>query len=212
MTTENIPEDFQFHNRHTVGEKILLMRYNPAAASCTVGTGLFVPRFLPWEQVLNQNTPLYLKELVVTERHAVPGDWDDKPQHTGFVARDHVGQLWYNQYPRASYGQLNDIGDTRWTHSMFRCAYDHRKQDLYDALPVRDYGQYEEVTRRLDGMLHAVSPTSCFVLKDPGLRQALAKHYEWLVRTIEKMANVTIEKHVLFQEHPDLITHRVVWK
>lgn len=213
MTTENLPADFEFHNRYRVGEKILLMRYNPQGSADTIKKGLFVPPFLPWEQVLSTTaSPLYLKELVVTERHAVPGDWDDNLRATGFIAQAHDGAQWYNQYPRASYGQVSDTQDGRWVHAMLKSKCDAVTESLLDALPSRDYGIYEDTERRLDNIWGAVNPKSAFVIKDSDKRQALAKHYDWLIKTIEKMARVTVEKRVIFESHPDLIGHRVLWK
>jgi hypothetical protein len=213
MTTENLPADFGFHNRYRVAEKILLMRYNPQGSPDTIKKGLRVPTFLPWEQVLSTTAPpLYFKELVVTERHAVPDDWGDKIQATGFIAQSHDGARWYNQYPRASYGQVSDVQDSRWVHAMLKGRCDEVSESLMDALPSRDYGIYEDVGRRLDDIWHAVNAKGIFVIKDSDKHKAMVKHYEWLIKTIEKMAKVTIEKRVIFADHPDLISHRVIWK
>lgn len=51
--------------------------------------------------------------LVVTEQHAVPSHFypDGEKSHTGYVLTDPDGDVWYNQYPAASYGQLDDSSD-----------------------------------------------------------------------------------------------------
>jgi hypothetical protein len=53
-----------------------------------------------------------VKLLEVAAHHKVPSEWDENPEHDGFVLRE-VGsdQMWHNQYPRAVYGQLDDSYD-----------------------------------------------------------------------------------------------------
>ena len=55
-----------------------------------------------------------LKILKCIEHHKVRGDYDKEdmePQYDGFVFLDQEGIRWYNQYPRASYGQTNDAAN-----------------------------------------------------------------------------------------------------
>lgn len=46
--------------------------------------------------------------LTISKHHRVPGDFSDKIEYDGFQAVDTNGDIWNNQYPRASYGQLDD--------------------------------------------------------------------------------------------------------
>ena len=69
-------------------------------------------------------TPVLKTELIrltVVEHHKVPGEWSDALEYDGYVLRDDNGALWYNQYPYASYGQLDDSYDR-----VFRRAELHR--------------------------------------------------------------------------------------
>jgi hypothetical protein len=66
---------------------------------------MFMSRFVPWEDTLKEIKVIGLK---CTEHHKVPGEWDDKKVHDGFVFKSEDGKEYYNQYPIAVYGQLDD--------------------------------------------------------------------------------------------------------
>lgn len=67
-------------------------------------------------------------ELTVTEHHKVRGDFDSdqkKPKYDGFILTDKEGNIWHNQYPRASYGQVSDESDRRFVrHLEDKSQYD----------------------------------------------------------------------------------------
>ena len=58
-------------------------------------------------------TPTDIKfiKLTVKEHHKVPGDYDDEVKYDGYILAADDGTIFTNQYPRASYGQLDDRGD-----------------------------------------------------------------------------------------------------
>ena len=69
-------------------------------------------------------TPVLKTEVIrltVIEHHKVPGEWSDALEYDGYVLQDENGARWYNQYPYASYGQLDDSYDR-----VFRRAELHR--------------------------------------------------------------------------------------
>lgn len=85
------------------------------------GSSRFGSLYLPWEDKL---TSLRILSAKCIEHHRVPGEWDDVVQYDGFVFEETddcvmpghpyvAGRLWHNQYPRASYGQLDDSNDRR---------------------------------------------------------------------------------------------------
>ncbi len=67
---------------------------------------------IPWENTIAATA---IRHMVCVEHHKVP--WDQDPdgdiKYDGFVFDDQQGHKWYNQYPRASYGQLTDTADGR---------------------------------------------------------------------------------------------------
>jgi len=68
-------------------------------------------------------------ELLVKEHHKVAWEYDEAKElkHDGYLLQDKEGFQWANQYPRASYGQLSTISDSRFT------LY-HPSPDEYDKL------------------------------------------------------------------------------
>lgn len=74
----------------------------------THGTALY----LPWEHTLDK---CHVEMLTCIEHHKVPNYWDDstppKLDCDGFIFKGADGKVWHNQYPRASYGQLDDRQD-----------------------------------------------------------------------------------------------------
>jgi len=55
-------------------------------------------------------------ELLVKEHHKVAWEYDEAKElkHDGYLLQDKEGFQWANQYPRASYGQLSTISDSRF--------------------------------------------------------------------------------------------------
>lgn len=86
--------------RFTVGEAVVFVHIDFVPGRMRFGT-----RYFPWEDELRE---IKVVRLTCKEHHTVPGEWDDKPQHDGFVFMDDNGEVWHNQYPAAVYGQLDD--------------------------------------------------------------------------------------------------------
>lgn len=62
---------------------------------------------------------VHVSMLTCKEHHRVPNAWDSQNRldNDGFIFEDDAGRVWYNQYPRASYGQMSDEADRRvWMH------------------------------------------------------------------------------------------------
>lgn len=69
--------------------------------------------------VTSEMPEIVFAELVVKEHHKVPSSWDNKPEpdlvHDGYLLEDKDGVVYRNQYPRASYGQMDDGADGEFT-------------------------------------------------------------------------------------------------
>lgn len=91
--------------RYTPGQKVPFIKvdFTPAERN------LFRRPYFPWCDTLNS---IEMRLLVCVEHHKVPGDWEDEVKYDGFIFKDMEGKEWYNQYPRASYGQLDDSQNT----------------------------------------------------------------------------------------------------
>ncbi len=59
-------------------------------------------------------TKIFFKELTVVEHHKVTDGYSKEATCDGFILKDAEGNVWYNQYPTADYGQITDGGDRRF--------------------------------------------------------------------------------------------------
>lgn len=91
-------------SRYTVGKKnyfirVVFERPEP----------ILFPLYLPGHDKLKE---IQIISLMCVEHHKVHGDYDDRaqpPQHDGYIFKDlETGRIYQNQYPTASYGQLDD--------------------------------------------------------------------------------------------------------
>lgn len=92
--------------RYQIGQKIVVIAFDFEKRI----PGYQFPFMHSDEPVRN----ILLKELTVTEQHEVAWDQDpeEKKEHTGYLLTDSDGKVWSNQYPTASYGQLDNSEDT----------------------------------------------------------------------------------------------------
>jgi len=64
--------------------------------------------YLPWQDLLDWVEVL---ELTCVAHHKVPTDYSDELRCDGYIFEDAAKNSWYNQYPKASYGQIDDSND-----------------------------------------------------------------------------------------------------
>ena len=89
-------------------------------------------------------------KLKVTEHHQVPWDQDPTGQkkYDGFKLITDAGEVWYNQYPVASYGQVSDhcdrIFDIALAHS--KATKDLPKEKIMSQLEQKGFFQAETLT------------------------------------------------------------------
>lgn len=91
-------------SRYTVGKKeyfirVVFERPEP----------ILFPLYLPGHDKLKE---IQIISLMCVEHHKVYNDYDDRtqlPQHDGYIFKDlETRQIFHNQYPTASFGQLDD--------------------------------------------------------------------------------------------------------
>lgn len=80
----------------------------------------FSSLYLPWKDKL---IGIECKELICAEHHKVTNGWDEEKNCDGFIFHDSDGGIWQNQYPSASYGQLDDRND--------RIVYFHTDEEIF---------------------------------------------------------------------------------
>ena len=91
-----------FETRFLVGEEVVVAGF--------VYANDFIGRLNTFERPLG----CVVKTLVIKEHHRVPGNYeiDNKPKYDGFIAEDKATkEVYFNQYPRAKYGQVTDTED-----------------------------------------------------------------------------------------------------
>lgn len=181
------------------------MRYNVGQKNVFINVQ-FVPSnmrfcalYLPWCDELKS---IELIKLTCTEHHRVPGDWSDEVQYDGFRFVDEKGAVWDNQYPRASYGQLDDSANWR-----VRPDFDGLKATLNDD-QIREvlskYLNTTDVTKYLENILRGLeslkseladvhNPDEPSTRRDelPVFIEALQKHYDEVVELL-KAQGVTV--------------------
>lgn len=175
------------------------MRYNVGQVNVFINVQ-FVPSsmrfgnlYLPWSDELKS---IELIKLTCTEHHRVPGDWSDEVQYDGFRFVDEKGAVWNNQYPRASYGQLDDSANWR-VHPDF----DGLKATLNDD-QVREvlskYMSVTDVTMYLENILRGLGSlkselTDARKQDEPSARrdelpvfiEAVQKHYDEVIELLK---------------------------
>lgn len=113
------------------------------------------PRFggtyVPWLDTLNK---IEVVELKCAEHHKVRYEFDEadaKKKYDGFIFANAEGVVYHNQYPVASYGQLDDSGDRQVRPAKFNeedpfLSYElatYRLGEIYNAIH-KDKAQFTE--------------------------------------------------------------------
>ena len=98
--------------RYTVGQEIIVVGFN-------YGPGKEVWFNRRPFAFAEANYPLSIElfKLKVTEHHKVAWGLDPSGErrYDGFILTTDTGEVWYNQYPKASYSQVSDVADRRFT-------------------------------------------------------------------------------------------------
>lgn len=132
--------------------------------------------FFPWEDT---DLKLDFIKLTCKSVHAVSGAYDDDLKCQGFIFEDANKNEWYNQYPRASYGQLDDSWDGR----------------VLSAKGEEHYAYYTDITRFLDNIDRGIADFK----KYPDSAYELAKMQEYLQLVISVFSE-TFPDYVIKQE------------
>jgi hypothetical protein len=121
--------DFKWNNRYIVGQKYPFI--------CVVfeskdSNRFYIGPYCPW---LHTNLQMKVIVLECKSRHAVSEGYDpsERKKYTGFIFTDADGHVWHNQYPHASYGQLDDSNDRRVHPEGWRA--DGKWHEPFDGTP-----------------------------------------------------------------------------
>lgn len=98
--------------RYTVGQEIIVVGFNYGS-----GKEVWFNRCPFAFAEANYPLSIELFKLKVTEHHKVAWGLDPSGErrYDGFILTTDTGEVWYNQYPKASYSQVSDVADRRFT-------------------------------------------------------------------------------------------------
>lgn len=180
--------------RYNVNQVVLFMHINFIPKELRMGN-----LFFPWKDEL---VGVSFKKLTCKEHHRVPGDWDDEIKYDGFIfseTKDGKEELYNNQYPRASYGQLDDSAN--WM------IIDHTTDD---------YHWYRDAGKQLEIVLRGIKELK---EREPEWAKALQEHLDDLIKRIgEQGFDVKIEPHVFkkldgsTESYPDILSATITPK
>lgn len=149
-------------------------------------------------------------KLTVTEHHKVSTGYTDEKNCDGFILTDSKGEKWNNQYPHASYGQMDDSADgdflkdipKGWTTEEF----DNYKYPL-------EYYDLERFMSSLDRFIVRNKPTGkgLEIMKEALRYNKIKNLYEQLAEMMEKNHNMKCVRKPVFENEPKAkhITHIV---
>jgi hypothetical protein len=117
-----------------------------------------------------------LVEMKVIKHEKVAWDQDpnEEPKYDGYVLEEPDGTLHHNQYPKASYGQIDDSMDRRFTPAAWN------DDNLFDYL--------EDVTAYLRRLVSALANGKIA----GALREALSKHHDDVIKLIQQKFPVRV--------------------
>lgn len=183
--------------RYQVGEKLIVVSFQYQD-----DTG--ISRFsMPYSFHEKGIEKIWMKELEVKEHHKVSWEYDseDKKDNDGYILVDGENEIYHNQYPRASYGQVSSEADFRF----------HRQMDLETYKNRRDSSSFHLYEHRLLTQVYSdiVEGIGYYAKSDvPNAR--LEKLLQVKADLEKQLASEFKKKFVskpIHEDHPDI----VVW-
>jgi hypothetical protein len=132
--------------------------------------------YLPWCDTLKE---IKLLDVQCLEHHRVPGEWDNEIKHDGFIFKDDTGRVWYNQYPRAAYGQMDDSNNWRIRPAI----------RLEGDTPWLSYEDVSVYLERLERAIRHIEPNFLRSNEPPlsdDQKAMLQRHYDEIAELIQK--------------------------
>lgn len=170
--------------RYNVGQKYVFINIQFVPSSMRFGN-----LYLPWCDELKS---IELLKLTCTEHHRVTDEWSDEAEHDGFRFVDEKGAVWDNQYPRASYGQLDDSANWRVRPDFEGMKAALSKDQIFEMFSK--YRDTTDVTKYLENITRGLESLKSELADDrkqdepstrrdelPVFIEALQKHYDEVI-------------------------------
>jgi hypothetical protein len=128
---------------------------------------------MPWDEQVQSSEIVY---LTVVEHHRVPNSYDQTNELTcdGYILETAGGERWFNQYPRASYGQVSDSADRQFHRADWKES---------------KYRYYISLFSYMENLLHGEGQ---LVAEKPDYANMLRTQYEDLKQRYEKLTGYVI--------------------
>jgi hypothetical protein len=149
--------------RYNIGQKVPFVAFYftyQNGGKSDIGHAFYHPLF-------DRDLTIEMKYLECIEHHKVPEAWDEtkKLECDGFIFVDEDGNRYLNQYPIASYGQINDEED-----------------GIVQLSSETELKLYKDAKRVLSNIYRGIQDKQC----SPELKKALEDHRDELIDLIEK--------------------------
>jgi hypothetical protein len=172
--------------RYEIGQKIPVISFI-VKGKISNGGGAYsrsAVHFMPWDEQVESSEIVY---LTVVEHHRVPNSYDqtNEPTCDGYILETAEGERWFNQYPRASYGQLSDAADRMFHRENFKGS---------------KYRQYVSLVSYMENLLCGESQ---LIAEKPERANMLRTQYEELKSRYEELTGYVIVSQPLVFELND---------
>lgn len=180
--------------RYQVGEKLIVAFFKFEGEK---GIRWFSMPYLYHEKEIEQ---ILLKELEVTEHHAVSWEYDieNKTDHDGYVLKDKDGNFWNNQFPKASYGQTSCEADFRFRRVLLSGDKEASVPDFLDVDNRLLTQVYDDIYTGIVELPKRKNPPTQLIEKLTELKERLEKQ---LAEEFKKK----FVSEPIWPEHPDVI-------
>lgn len=204
-------------SRFSVGQKVWVVGFILTDKQGKVQRPYMYLKPRPFEYNVEK---IFFEQLTITEEHAVPGEWSDEKQYKGYIAVNDKGDVFHNQYPRASYGQLDDTCDSLFTPASIEQRFIELKDQKVGFDTIVDEFHSKGIVfgyQRLDTFFSDVNGS--FLDEDgltrnqrapawPDLKDLLSK----VIDAFKEKTDLTIESYVTSFCKTDKTTNFVRWQ
>ncbi len=177
--------------RYQVGEKLIVVSFQYQGRD-------LANRFMMPYLHENMIEKIWIKELEVKEHHKVSWEYDieDKKECDGYILAGTDETVWYNQYPKASYGQVTAESDLRFQLNT-------KEHDINSLTVPFEFRLIQEVYGDVIGVIQSYSHTADKTYSQDRIQKLI----QLKIDLENQLANEFKKKFVckpVHEDHPDI--------